>query len=105
MMADQVGKDFGPPTRWQPGAACWTRSDDPFITRELHTRKALDRLAIAASTNTTQMSQLDQIEVMYAQNTPTPEAVSLSQMRPFSERLRPFRHPGDEHITVDRRWL
>ena len=53
------------------------RWSDPFITRELHTHKALDWPAIAASTKTTQPGQNDQTEVMYAQNTPmrTPLAV------------------------------
>src|SRR5664280_3598804 len=53
------------------------RWSDLFITRELHTRKALDWPAIAASTKTTQPGQNDQTEVMYAQNTPmrTPLAV------------------------------
>jgi hypothetical protein len=59
------------------GAAYRNQTDDLFITRELHTHKALDWPAIAASTKTTQPGQNDQTEVMYAQNTPmrTPLAV------------------------------
>ena len=49
-------------------------TDDLFITREFHTPRALDWPASTASTKATQVSQHDQIEVMYAKNTPTPEA-------------------------------
>src|SRR5665647_2773107 len=52
------------------GAAYRNRTDDLFITRELHTRRALNWLASAVSTKATQQGQHDQIEVMYAQNTP-----------------------------------
>src|SRR5664279_3343663 len=53
------------------GAAYRNRTDDLFITRELHTRRALNWLASAASTMATQQGQHDQTEVMYAQNAPT----------------------------------
>jgi len=53
------------------GAAYRNRTDDLFITRELHQRKSLSHPASAASTKPTQQGQHDQIEVMYAQNTPT----------------------------------
>jgi hypothetical protein len=46
-------------------------ADELFITREFHTREALNSSASAASTKATQPGQPDQIEVMYAQNTPT----------------------------------
>jgi hypothetical protein len=49
------------------GAAYRNRTDDLFITRELHTPKALNWPASTASTKATQISQHDQIEVMYAQ--------------------------------------
>src|SRR5665647_2771458 len=53
------------------GAAYRNRTDDPFITRELHTRKALNWLAPAASTKATQLGQNDRTEVVYVQNAPT----------------------------------
>jgi len=56
------------------GTAHRNRTDDLLITREFHTPKAVDWPASTASTKATQVSQHDQIEVMYAQNTPTPEA-------------------------------
>jgi len=55
---------------YQLSPAC-PATDDLFITREFHTRKALNSSASAASTKATQPGQPDQIEVMYAQNTPT----------------------------------
>jgi hypothetical protein len=51
------------------------QTDDLFITRELHTPKARNWPAFAVSTKATQLSQDDRIEVMYAQNAPTPEPV------------------------------
>ena len=59
------------------GTAYRNRTDDLFITRELHTHKALDWPAIAAPAKATQPSQNNQTEVMYAQNAPmrTPLAV------------------------------
>jgi hypothetical protein len=63
---------------YQLSPAC-PATDDLFITRELHTHKALDWLAIAASAKATQPGQNDQTEVMYAQNAPmrTPLAVAM----------------------------
>jgi hypothetical protein len=66
--------------RWEAvfrGAAYRNRTDDLFITREFHTRKALHWPASAVSTKATQLGQPDRIEVMYAQNTPTPTQVRL----------------------------
>jgi hypothetical protein len=57
------------------------RTVDLFITWELHTHKALDWPAIAASAKTTQPDQNDQTEVMYAQNPPTPTQVRLRRHR------------------------
>jgi len=53
------------------GAAYRNRTDDLIITRELHTRKALNWLASAASTKSTQLGQHDLAEVVYVQNVPT----------------------------------
>jgi hypothetical protein len=53
------------------GAAYRNRTDDLFITRELHTRKALNWPASAASTKATQLGQHDRTEVVYVQNAPT----------------------------------
>jgi hypothetical protein len=54
-----------------------------LLVRELHTRKALRWPASAASTKAIQLGQHDQIEVMYAQNTPTPKAPTSTQRMPF----------------------
>jgi hypothetical protein len=50
------------------------QTDDLFITRELHTPRALHwpALSSAVSTKGTPEGQPDQIEVMYDQNAPTP---------------------------------
>src|SRR5665647_3158589 len=59
-------------------AAYRNRTDDLFITRELHQRKALNCPAPTASTKATQLNQHDQIEVMYAQKTPTRTLLAAS---------------------------
>jgi hypothetical protein len=78
---------------------CWAahrnRPDDLFITRELHTRKALRWPASAASTKAIQLGQPGGIEVMYAQNTPTPKAPSSTQQMRFKGGL-----PGCPHLLV-----
>jgi hypothetical protein len=42
-----------------------------FITRELHTPKALGCMGSAASIKSTQQGQRDRVEVVYVQNPPT----------------------------------
>jgi hypothetical protein len=42
-----------------------------FITRELHSPKALGRMGFAASIKSTQQGQRDRVEVVYVQNPPT----------------------------------
>jgi integrase len=63
------------------GAAYRNRTDDLFTRREVHTRKGPHWSASAASTKATQVSQHDQIDVMYAQDTPTPTQVRLRRHR------------------------